>query len=80
MFYIPDSGRFIYPSEEELELRVGGQCNFCDVRTKTEDEEKVEASIDGKKIRIKNIWYSLGQFIMLEDETIRYKVTNLLPV
>ena len=56
-----------------------GDCYFCKEREEELKGEQVEVGVDGDSVRIKNIWYNVGQFIMLEDETLRFKIPKKEP-
>ena len=47
-----------------------------------EEEKKdgqVEVGGDGNSVRIKNTWYTVGQFIMVEDQTLQFKTPKREP-
>jgi len=73
MKYMAEFGRFEYPKDEELRLE-DESCCFCIKNEEKIKADEVEISSNGNSIRIKNIWFTVGQFIMLEDNTIRFKI------
>ena len=77
--YKQEFGRFEYPSEEETRLREAGQCLLCDRRRDKMEAERLEVSKDGRSVRMKGTWYSLGQFIMLTGSTLHYNVPRKEP-
>ena len=79
MKYEPEFGRFSYPSRTDVELKLNGKCHICEREELKLREDEIEVSKDGNSIRVKNVWYHVGQFIMLEDETIRFKIPKKVP-
>eukprot|EP00092_Neocalanus_flemingeri_P000044 GFUD01000045.1.p1 GENE.GFUD01000045.1~~GFUD01000045.1.p1 ORF type:complete len:874 (+),score=224.36 GFUD01000045.1:3-2624(+) len=79
MRYVPEFGRFVYPREEETQLCEGGECFYCKEREEQIKGEEVEVGEDGNSVRIQNNWYNVGQFMMLEDETLRFKIPKKEP-
>ena len=77
---MPEFGRFEYPKDEELELgKDGGDCYFCKDVEEQLKAEQVEVGDDGNSVRIKNLWFNVGQYIMLEDNTIRCNIPKKEP-
>ena len=77
--YIPEHGRFEYPQEKDLTLEEGDFCRCCnDVK---EEHEKAEIgwSKDGSWVRMGGTKFNKGDFIMIEDETLRYTVPKKEP-
>ena len=77
--YIPEFGRFELPSEEEIKLRGPGKCYQCDKLDKSLDDENAVVGKNGRSIRINGCWYDVGQFMMITDNTIRYKIPAKVP-
>ena len=41
-------------------------------------KEEVKVDETGSRIRISNVWYDVGQFIYLEDNSLQYKIEKSL--
>ena len=73
--YTPEFGRFEFPSVEEVKVRGPGECYQCDRRKEEmEAETEVQLGKRGRSIKIKGSWYEVGQFMLVTDTTIKYKI------
>ena len=78
LIYEPEYGRFSYPKEEELNFE-DGDCFLCKKMEEEKKDGQVEVGGDGNSVRIKNTWYTVGQFIMVEDQTLQFKTPKREP-
>ena len=77
--YMPEFGRFEFPSEEETQLRGPGQCFQCDRREVEMDKQNVYVEDNGNKIKINGRFYEVGQFLLITDSTFRFKIPAKVP-
>ena len=77
--YQPEFGRFVAPTEEETRLREAGECLLCEKRRERLETQKLEVSRDGREVRINRVWYRVGQFMMLVDNTLLYTIPKREP-
>ena len=75
--YQPEHGRFSYPEQEELKL--GSSCYFCQKKEEQREQEKVAWSDDGSWVRIGGTTYTMGDFVLLEDDTLKHRVPKKTP-
>ena len=68
MKYLPQFGRFEYPTDEELRL-ADELCSLCTKVLEKQKSGQVEVGEDEKSIRIKNVWYIKQVSLLLEDDT-----------
>ena len=77
--YMPEFGKFEFPSEEEMKLRGPGQCFQCDRRAVEKDKQNVYVEDNGEKIKINGRSYEVGQFLLITDGTFRFKIPAKVP-
>ena len=75
--YDGEHGRFTYPDKKELEL--GDCCYFCSLQQERAELEVVRWGEAGEWVRMGGTRYCIGDFIMIEDETLRYRVPKKAP-
>jgi hypothetical protein len=67
-------GRFDYPHVSEYKPEGLGKCVTCKADQVEMQKEEVKVDETGSRIRISNVWYHVGQFIYLEDNSLQYKI------
>ena len=77
--YIPEHGRFEYPQERDLTLGEGDFCRCCTDAKEEYQKAEVGWSRDGSWVRMGGTKFNKGDFIMIEDETLRYTVPKKEP-
>ena len=77
--YIPEHGRFEYPQERDLTLGEGDFCRVCSDIKEAGEEARVAWAKDGSWVRMAGTKFNKGDFIMIEDETLRYLVPKKEP-
>jgi len=77
--YIPEHGRFEYPQERDLTLGEGDFCRCCNDAKEEHEKAEVGWSKDGSWVRMGGTKFNKGDFIMIEDETLRYTVPKKEP-
>ena len=79
--YIAEHGRFEYPQERDLavEEEEGAFCNCCNITKEAAEKAEVAWGKDGSWVRINGTKFNKGDFIMIEDETLRFVVPKKEP-
>ena len=79
--YIAEHGRFEYPQERDLavEEEEGAFCNCCNITKEAAEKAEGAWGKDGSWVRINGTKFNKGDFIMIEDETLRFVVPKKEP-